>query len=226
MVLLCGLTNVNSFFYWSGGYTAYTVGIIFAILFITFFYKLKKYDTIQNLIWCCLWLGLATGCYEVIMMIILWITFTNVFYSKILGQGFRSALLLFIFSIGCALFSILAPGNTARASGINSRAAVVSISKLIATGAKSVFFALGSVVSWADSILLLLGTLLLLQLLYKRRGEAGFFNLPIHPVLVLVWIIGGISLSIFPSIFAYQSVWIHTWQCVYFFFSDRVASTG
>jgi len=217
VMFIAGLTNIGSVFYWFGGYTAYTAGIIFSILFIGFLYRLKNKHSKQDLFFCCLLVFLATGCYDAIMMIMLWVTFSNVVYSKIAKKGLVHSIILFIVNFASALISILSPGNAARAAGISGGVPVFSITRLLISALKSLFFALGTTVSWLDSILLVLGTLILLQLINNKRN-IRFFSVSISPLMAIAWVIIGISISVFPSVLAYQAVWEHTWQCVYFFF--------
>lgn len=217
VVFISGLTNISSVFYWSGGATAYTAGIIFSGLFIGFLYNLKNRRRKRDLFLSCLFVFLATGCYEVIMMATLWITLSNLVYSKITKKGFADSIILFIVNFASALFLILSPGNSVRAAGVSSGASVLSVTGLFTSALKSLFFATGAAVSWLDSLQLLLGTLVLLHLI-NRKENFNVFSIRISPLLVLLWGIVGVSISIFPSVLAYQTVWEHTWQCVYFFF--------
>lgn len=217
IIFICTLTDIGSFIYWSGGYTAYSIGVIFSMIFFVFLYKMKKNATILNFFICCIFAVLSIGCYEVILVIIVWVTLTNIVYSRINNKGLKYASALFLVSLLSALFSILAPGNFARASGIGDEAAAMSVGRIIMSTCKSLLFATASFISWMNNLVLMIGVLLVFQILIKSN-KINFDKFNIHPVIVLVWAVIGFSISIFPSISAYQNVWIHTWQCVYFFF--------
>ncbi|MCB2408514.1 hypothetical protein [Hymenobacter lucidus] len=217
VMLLSGFTNISSFLYWSGGYTAYTYGVIFSILFLALLYRLRSKFTYVILALCCLLVFSAVGSYEVVMMMIIWITLSNLIYAKLINSGFADACVLFAVSLSSAAVSVLAPGNIARAAASHSSDPAISVSSLLLSIFKSLFFAAGAMTGWLDNLLLMIGTLLFLQLIHKK--EINIMSpLTVSPVLLALWLFVGISISILPSIIVYQAVWEHTWQSIYVFF--------
>ena len=217
ILFICGLTNVGAVFYWSGGSTAYTIGLVFSVLFLGFLYGLKTTGSKLCLLLSALFAFLAIGCYDVITMAILWIATTNLVYSWFSKKGFANALTLFVAVLVSASLAIFSPGNVARAASVHNEASVFSVTKLVVAALKSMFFTVGTTIGWLDSALLMLGTIIVLQLI-NRNGRVEFFSLKVPALVVGLWLLVGASLSIFPAIFAYQAAGEHTWQCVYFFF--------
>ena len=91
------------------------------------------------------------------------------------------------------------------------------MAKIGIAGLKSIFFSFGSMVGWMNNMVLMLGTLIILQFISESR-DIPIFGGRISPIKTFIWTTIGICISIFPSVLAYQVVWEHTWQCVYFFF--------
>jgi len=216
VLFINGLTDVGSVLYWSGGYTAYTAGNILFIGFIIFFISYKKYNKKTPFVLSCVCAFAAIGSYDSIMIFMLWIVLSNIIYAYFYKSNFSESVILFMISVCGALVSILSPGNMMRAASINE-GVVLSFSRIFTSGLKSLFFASGTAISWIDSLLLITGTMLIIQIANKKLEAISLFA-KINPLIVFIWLFLGISISVFPSMFAYQAVWSHTWQSIYLFF--------
>lgn len=217
VTLLCGLTDIGSFFYWYGGYTSYTLGLVFSLYFFAFLYKVKTSPLFCYRLGCSLFLILASGSYEVITVALLWITITNIVYSAVYDQGLKDAVFLGVISAISAVFILFSPGNFARMSGISAADYDISFYRIIISLCKSVVFTAEAITSWLDSITLGLGVIIVIQLLCETK-QIKKLRTNFNPLLVFLWVFVGISLCILPSVVSYQTVWLHTWQSVYFFF--------
>jgi hypothetical protein len=220
-----GFTMAGAAFYWFGGYTSYTAGIIASLFAFAGMVGLHRYQGRTGAQLICL-LGaalfsiLAIGAYDVSMMAICWVLGSAVGLAWLVKHPSKWWFVaLFALAMVGAFFAVTAPGNQARAAleGRNL-GQVLKSPQVVVVIVKSVYFALTQSVSWANSLLLLLGSTLLAGLLTRVRDAVTFDLSRIHPALLALWLLGGIGAMIFPSILVYQTVWPHSWQCVYFYF--------
>jgi hypothetical protein len=225
VLYLNGFEMAGAAFYWFGGYTSFTAGVIASLFAFTGMLGLHRYQgrpgaQLVSLIGAAFFSLLAIGAYDVSMMAMCYLLGSTVLLALLLKLRTRGwYLALFGLAMIGAFFAVTAPGNQVRAamSGRDIGHVLKSSQSLIII-VKSVYFALTQTVSWTNSLLLLLGSALLATLLMRAREDAILDFSQIHPVLLALWLLGGIGAMIFPSMLVYQTVWPHSWQCVYFYF--------
>lgn len=225
IVYINGFTIAGSALYWFGGYTSYTSGVIASLFAFAGMVCLHRYQgrTVTQII--CL-LGtaffsiLAIGAYDVSMMAICWILVSTVglVWTMKSSSKWWFIALFFIAMIGTYV-AVVAPGNQARAMGTGRNIGhILRSPQAFIIVLKSTCFALTQSIAWTNSLLLILGCLLLAGLLAQCQAMLPFNLSRLHPALLALWLLGGIAAMIFPSILVYQAVWPHSWQCVYFYF--------
>ncbi|UOQ74415.1 hypothetical protein [Hymenobacter cellulosilyticus] len=225
VLYLNGFEMAGAAFYWFGGYTSYTAGVIASLFAFTGMVGLHRYQgrmgaQLLSLIIAAGFSIVAIGAYDVSMMATCWVLGSAVALAWLFKSPAKAWFLaLFALAMVGAFFAVTAPGNQVRAAmeGRNL-GQILKSPQAIVVIVKSIYFALTQSFSWANSLLLLLGGTLLAGLLTRVR-EAVVFNLSrLHPLLLGLWLLAGVGAMIFPSILVYQTVWPHSWQCVYFYF--------
>lgn len=223
-----GLSSVGPVFYWFDGYTAYTTGIIIFLLLLSCLVAMHQpqrssYVRSFYFIGACLATIIGAGTYETVLLALGWLLATGVILAFKQNWNTRQWwLLLFLMWIISACFSLAAPGNLSRAgSALPDHIRLFAAGRIVMSGIKSTYFMFSALMSWSNNLLLILGTIVLLPSVEQNQQEyPGFFS--IHKarelITLLLWVIIGLSICIFPSILIYQAVWEHTWQCVYALF--------
>ncbi|GAA4015438.1 hypothetical protein GCM10022408_30940 [Hymenobacter fastidiosus] len=225
VLYLNGFEMAGAAFYWFGGYTSFTAGIIASLFAFTGMLGLHCYQgrpgaQLASLIWAAFFSIVAIGAYDVSMMAMCYLLGSTVVFAWLLKIPARNwFLVLFALAMIGAFFAVTAPGNQVRAA-MSGRdlGHVLKSSQGVVIIIKSIYFALTQTISWTNSMLLLLGSILLASLLTQVRQDTGLDLSRIHPALLVLWLLGGIGAMIFPSMLVYQTVWPHSWQCVYFYF--------
>lgn len=160
------------------------------------------------------------GSYDVSMMATCWVLGSTVvlaWLTKQPGKSWFAA--LFALAMYGALAAVTAPGNRVRAAmGGRNLGQILKSPQAVVIIVKSIYFAFTQSISWPFSLLLLLGGTLLAALLTRVRETLPFDLGRLHPALLAFWLLGGICAMIFPSTLVYQTIWPHSWQCVYFYF--------
>ena len=225
VLYLNGFPMAGAAFYWFGGYTSYTAGVIanlfaFAGMVGLYRYQSRLAAQVGFLLMAAFFSIVAIGAYDVSMMATCWVlgsTATLAWFTKQPGKWWF-VLLLGIAMCG-ALVAVTAPGNQVRAS-IEGRnlGHILKSPQAVIIVIKSIYFALTQSIYWASSLLLLLGGTLLASLLTRVRATLPFDLGRLHPALLALWLLAGIGALVFPSTLVYQTVWPHSWQCVYFYF--------
>ncbi|PJJ58980.1 DUF6056 family protein [Hymenobacter chitinivorans] len=225
VLYLNGFEMAGAALYWFGGYTSYTAGIIASLFAFAGLVGVHRYQgrpgaQLLSLLVAAGFGIVAIGAYDVSMMAICWVLGSAAALAWLLNSPAKWWFTaVFALAMIGTFVAVTAPGNRVRAAMAGrDLGAVLKSPQAIVIMVKSVYFAVTQSVSWANSLLLLLGSLLLAGLLTRVR-ESVVFNLGrIHPVLLALWLLGGVGAMIFPSILVYQTVWPHSWQCVYFYF--------
>lgn len=225
VLYLNGFEMAGAALYWFGGYTSFTAGVIASLFAFTGMLGLSRYQgrpglQLFSLIWAAFFSILAIGAYDVSMMAMCYLLGSTVVVAwllRLLARGWYLA--LFALAMVGAFFAVTAPGNQVRAA-MSGRdlGQVLKSAQGIVIVIKSVYFALTQTISWTNSLLLLLGSVLLAGLLTQVRADGGPDLSRLNPALLALWLLGGIGAMIFPSMLVYQTVWPHSWQCVYFYF--------
>lgn len=218
-----GVPDIGTAFYWFGGYTSYTAGLIASLAAFAGLVGLARAATTTGRLGYFLLAGgaalLATGAYDTCLVALTWVLL------GVAGQAWRRRssvrwwyLALLLVNSAGAVVSIVAPGNAARAGlvGLHPRQEVLSGHVLFSL-IKSFSYTLVHIVSWQNSLLLLAGTLLVAGTLARHTLYPDWFR-RLHPLVLLAWLLLGCSLLVLPSIIVYQNVWYHTWHCVYGYF--------
>ncbi|UOQ55166.1 DUF6056 family protein [Hymenobacter cellulosivorans] len=225
VMYLNGFEMAGAAFYWFGGYTSYTAGVIASLFAFAGMVGIHRYQgrvaiQLLSLISAASFSILAIGAYDVSMMAICWVLGSAVAISWLFKHSAKWwYVALFALAMIGAFVAVTAPGNQVRAAMAGrDLGQVLKSPQAIVIIVKSIYFALTQSISWANSLLLLLGSVLLAGLLTRVR-ETVVFNLGrLHPLMLGLWLLAGLGAMIFPSILVYQTVWPHSWQCVYFFF--------
>lgn len=225
VMYLNGSEGVGAVLYWFGGYTSYTVGAITSLFAFAGMIGLHRYYRRFGAQLLCL-LGasffsvLAIGAYEVSMVAICWVSGTALVMTWLRRHPSRWwFVLLFLVVLAAAYVAASAPGNHVRAMGRGRDISQIMLSPQgVVVGLKSLYFAFTQAISWANQLLLLLGSVLLAGALARLRLELQFALTSVHPGLLAAWLLAGITAMVFPSTLVYQTVWLHSWQCVYFYF--------
>ncbi|SHJ09150.1 hypothetical protein SAMN02745146_2256 [Hymenobacter daecheongensis DSM 21074] len=225
VLYLNGFEMAGAAFYWFGGYTSYTAGVIASLFAFAGLVGLHRYQGRPAAQLVCLLGGvlfsvIAIGAYDVSMMAICWVLGSAAALALLMKHpGKWWFVALFALAMIGAFFAVTAPGNQVRATmeGRNL-GQIIKSPQVVVILVKSFYFALTQSISWANSLLLLLGSVLLAGLLTRVRSAVIFDLSRLHPALLALWLLGGMAAMIFPSTLVYQTVWPHSWQCVYFYF--------
>ena len=225
VLYLNGFPMAGAALYWFGGYTSYTAGVVASLFAFAGMVGLHRYQgspaaQAGSLLVAAFFSILAIGAYDVSMMATCWVLGSAVVLAWLTKQpGKWWFVVLFGVAMCGALAAVTAPGNHVRAAmeGRNL-GQILKSPQVVVIVVKSIYFALTQSISWASSLLLLLGGTLLAALLMRVRETLPFGLGRLHPALLALWLLGGIGAMIFPSTLVYQTVWPHSWQCVYFYF--------
>lgn len=221
-----GFAGAGASFYWFGGYTSFTSGIIASLFAFGGMVGLHRYQGRVGAQVVCLSVAvlfsvLAIGAYDVSMMAICWVLGSTVGLAWLMKSPSKWWFVaLFLTAMIGTYVAITAPGNQVRAlSAGRDVAHILRSPQALIIIAKSSYYALTQSIAWANSLLLLLGGILLAGLLTHAQASLPFNIGRLHPAVLALWLFGGIAVMIFPSILVYQNVWPHSWQCVYFYFT-------
>lgn len=225
LMYLNGSEGVGAVLYWFGGYTSYTFGGIASLFAFAGMIGLHRYHRrVGAQLLCLLGAGffsvLAIGAYEVAMVAVCWVAGTALAMTWLRRHPSRWwFVVLFGVVVAAAYIAANAPGNHVRALGRGRNVSQILLSpEGIVVGFKSLYFAFTQTISWANRLVLLLGSVLLAGALARLRVELQFALTSVHPGLLAAWLLAGITAMVFPSTLVYQTVWLHSWQCVYFYF--------
>jgi len=226
VLYLNGLSAPGDALYWFGGYTSLTAGVVASLGLFAGMLALHRTPTASNAYtWALLAVTsvcslLAIGAYEVSMMAVCWVLSTSVLLAWYRNDKAKWKFTVVFLMSTVGIYAMLtAPGNYARASSVGKDLAYMAVSlRAVAAVLKSLYFAIVQTASWLNSTLLLAGSVLIGELCYRMRHALVLKINALHPMLLVVWLLAGSAVMIFPSILVYQSVWEHTWQCVYFYF--------
>ncbi|NVO86739.1 hypothetical protein HW556_17795 [Hymenobacter sp. P5252] len=222
---LSGLKSVGASFYWFGGYTSFTTGIIaslfsYAAIIRLYYCKEGVFNRIVYLSCGVIFSIVSIGAYDVSMMTTCWVLGSITLVAWVRGEAIKWwYLALFGFSTIGIYMAVVAPGNQERAAELgHDLGQILKSPQILTIFAKSIYFAITQIFSWLNSLILVLGSFLIVACLnHSKVGlKLGFNN--VHPILFGLWLLVGITASVFPSVLAYQSVWNHSWQCVYLYF--------
>lgn len=233
VLYLNGFPTAGASFYWFGGYTSYTAGAIaslFAFAGLVGLYGGQHGEPgaagapPPQARWN--WLAaagfglLALGTYEVSMMALMVVVGSAALWAWLRSQPAKwplSAVLL-VLLLG-AYAAVAAPGNQARAASAGrSVSQLLRLAGLLRLGGQSGWLLFRQSVHWALSPLLLLGSVVLAGLLWRARASLPLDLARVSPVGFGLWLLGGLSSLIFPSMLIYERVQEQTWQAVYFYF--------
>ncbi|OUJ73148.1 DUF6056 family protein [Hymenobacter crusticola] len=227
-LFLNGLSSVGPVFYWFDGYTAYTAGIIIFLMLLSCLAAMHQtqrssYERFFYFVGACLATIVGVGTYETVLLALGWLLSTGLIVTfKQKGSTRWWWLSLFLLWLLSACFSLSAPGNLSRAAtALPSDTHLFAVGRIMVSGVKSLYFMSSMLLSWSNNLLLILGTIVLLPFVTHRQQEcSSFLSIPKarRVISLLLWLVAGLSVCIFPSILVYQDVWEHTWQCVYGFF--------
>lgn len=163
--------------------------------------------------------AVAVGAYDVCLMATLWLAFTVAAYTLVRRRPewpWYAALLAVVLIF--AYVSAAAPGNAARAASAGQSVAGLRHPVRLLTGmVKSIYFALGQVLIWQNSVMLLAGTLLLAPWL-ARYSAVKFSVMRLSPLWLLLWLLVSVGVMVFPAVLIYQNIQYNTWHCVHFYF--------
>lgn len=234
VLYLNGFPTAGASFYWFGGYTSYTAGAIaslfaFAGLVVGLYggphggprpAGAARAQSRGGWVVAAGFSLLAVGTYEVSMMALIVVVGSAALGAWLKKQPAKwplSAVLLVLLLGACA--AVAAPGNQARAASAGrSVSQLLSAAGLLRLGGQSGWLMFRQGVHWARSPLLLLGSGLLAGLLWRARTSLPLDLARVSPVGFGLWLLGGLSSLIFPSMLIYERVQEQTWQAVYFYF--------
>lgn len=225
VVYLNGFEMVGAAIYWFGGYTSYTAGIISSLIAFAGMVALHQspvllWARLGSFLVAAVFSVIAVGTYDVSMMAMIWVVGSVAAFSWWTKHAARWWFVLLLLLLLVSVYSSMsAPGNQERALNVGRNLGqLIKSPRVVILLVKSVFFALTQSVSWSNSLLLLLGGLVVAGLLLQvpQTLPDAISQTPL--VWLLLWVLAGLSATIFPSILVYQTVWAHSWQCVYLYF--------
>ena len=223
VLYLNGSDEVASSLYWFGGYTSVTAGVIASLFAFAGLLGLLRYQGQMGSQLVCLVVAagfslVGVGSYDVSMVAICWVlgsAVTLAWLLKHLVKWWFAA--VFLVALLGAYITVTAPGNQVWALGTGRNlGAVLESPQVVIVAVKSFYFALTQSLAWANSLLLLLGNVLLASLITCELPALPVGR--VHPVMLVLWPLVGMALMVFPSALVYQAIWPHSWQCVYIYF--------
>jgi hypothetical protein len=225
VLYLFAIDTVSEIFYWFTGAAAYSYGIIFFMVFIgsllNYFSAVTLFQKSLYLVLSAVFLGGSIGTNESGLMAILFVLTLIVIGAFWQHSRFRFFLLgILAFALVCALFSVKAPGNAARAALVHGTTEIYTISKIIKPLIHSLVYSCLKYFSWANNLALMLATLLFIPFGKEIVARNPWFSKikKINPFIFVVLTILFIAVQAFPPYFGTTDVDPRVWSFIYFFF--------